>query len=81
MLVELRVELNNLDKFVDDDFIGCKSWSEYSICDCNWDTVFAECKFTCFSICVTMTYQHGVNEAMTISAPYAYNIIQQIFVQ
>lgn len=73
ILVELRVELNNVDKFVDDDFIGCNSSAEYSISDCNCDTIFAECKFTLFSICVTMRYQHGVNEARTISAPYAYN--------
>lgn len=73
ILVESRAELNNLAKFVDDDFIGCNSSVEYSISDCNRDTIFSESDFTRLSICVTMTYQHGINEARAISAPYAYN--------
>lgn len=73
MLVESSVELNNLAKFVDDDFIGCNSSAEYLISDWSWVTIFSELKFTCFSICVTMTYQHGVNDTRVISAPYAYN--------
>lgn len=79
ILGELTVELNNLDNFTDENFNGCNNSAESSISDCKCDIIFFECRFARFWICVTITYQHGVNATRTISAPYAYNNTTSIF--
>lgn len=72
-LVSWRVELKSFAKLVEDEFIGCISPAECSISDWNWERTYSEFKITWCSMCITMAYQHDVNERRTNNAEYACN--------